>query len=166
VIWHFEKSHAKPKHNSYPNQFCNLLKICDNMAFNHTIGHLPESLFLQQQKLSWRVSKEISREKLSFVCLSPPTPPSVWKLEGWNFAFSLLILMPKKLRNRFLNFSLGYEILLFFYFYVVYFLIWSLRNLVPHHATIFHAGIGWHCAQVSQGVHKHFKPHNRRDQSS
>jgi len=46
------------------------------------------------------------------MCLSPQTPLSILKLEGLNFAFSLLILMPKKLPMVFLKFCLGIEILL------------------------------------------------------
>jgi len=42
---------------------------------------------------------------MSCVCLSPQTPPSVWKLEGWNFH----ILMRKKTLIRFLKFCLGTE---------------------------------------------------------
>jgi len=37
-------------------------------------------------------------------CPSTQTSPSVWKLESWNFAYRLLMLVPKKLPTRFLNF--------------------------------------------------------------
>jgi len=48
--------------------------------------------------------------------LSPQTPTSVWKLEGWNFAIRFLKLRSKKWPTRFLKFCLGAEIWRFFYF--------------------------------------------------
>jgi len=43
------------------------------------------------------------------VCLSPQTLHSVLKLEGWNFAYRLLIWMPKIYLGIFLKFWLGAE---------------------------------------------------------
>jgi len=47
---------------------------------------------------------------MSSVCLSPQTPPSVLKLECWNFAFRLLKLMPM-LPWRFLKFCMVPDLL-------------------------------------------------------
>jgi len=41
------------------------------------------------------------------VCRSPQTPSSVSKLEGWNFKYRLLILMPKSYQQDFWNFVAG-----------------------------------------------------------
>jgi len=65
----------------------------------------------------WEQSKQVSGEVKKFtivegshilsICLSLQTPPSVLKLESWNFAYRLLILIPKELLERFLKFCLG-----------------------------------------------------------
>jgi len=59
--------------------------------------------------------KGSSEEKLSSVCLSTQTPPSVWKLEGWNFANRLLIVMPKWIPRGFSKILSGGWVMRFFY---------------------------------------------------
>jgi len=57
---------------------------------------------------SWaKQEREFSKK---MVVRHPQTTPSVLKLEGWNFAYKLLILIPKKLLMSYLNFCLGAEI--------------------------------------------------------
>lgn len=43
------------------------------------------------------------------VCPSPLSPPSIWKLEGWNSTYRFLSLTLRNLRTRLLNFCLGVE---------------------------------------------------------
>jgi len=59
-------------------------------------------------KASWWVRKKQCSSifsSTSSVCVrtSPLSPPSVWKLDGWNFAYRLLSLLPKHLSTIFLS---------------------------------------------------------------
>jgi len=60
---------------------------------------------VEKIKISTRVQ---IKEQHVFLHLSPQTPPSVLKLESWNFAYRLMTLMQKKVEGEiFWNFVLG-----------------------------------------------------------